>query len=302
MREMYATSRHLPTMNNPIRFVFFGTPDIAVTSLNALRDAGLTPACIVTAPDTKQGRGMVLTPSPVAVWADAHGIPVLKPSKLSNHDIVLELQKSHADLFVVVAYGKIIPQTLLDIPKKGTLNMHPSLLPKHRGPSPIESQILLETDVHNVGVSVMLLDEKMDHGPVLAQESVADGLPEWPITASKLRSILGHRGAQLLAQTTPSYVAGIVSPTAQDDTDATYCALIKKEDAELNFSDDAYTNYLKILAYDVWPRAYFFTEKNGKKLRVVVTKARFENNELIIERVIPEGKKEIPYEVFLKTN
>lgn len=287
-------------MTNVPPFVFFGTPDIAVVSLEALKKAGCLPALVVTAPDTHQGRGMVLTPSPAARWADTNGIPTLKPQKLSDPDLAEMLRASGADVFVVVAYGKIIPQALLDIPKFGTLNMHPSLLPRHRGPSPIESQILSETDKNGVGVSVMLLDEKMDHGPVLAQESVADELSEWPTAASHLRPLLAHRGAKLLAATLPQYVAGKLSPVPQNDAEATYCTMMKKEDARIDLSGDSYTNYLKVLAYDVWPRAYFFTEKNGKKIRVVITSARYEHDALVLERVIPEGKKEVAYRDFVR--
>ncbi|GMU74104.1 MAG: methionyl-tRNA formyltransferase [Candidatus Campbellbacteria bacterium] len=287
-------------MTNPFRFVFFGTPDIAVVSLQTLHDAGMIPSLIVTAPDTKKGRGMLLTPSDAAQWAHAHGVPVLKPVKLSEESVVENIRAVGADLFIVVAYGKIIPQALLDIPKHGALNMHPSLLPKHRGPSPIESQILSETNARNVGVSVMLLDEKMDHGPVLAQESVVDELPEWPVTASRLRALAARRGAHLLTRSIAPYLSGTLTPVPQDDTAATYCSMITKDDARIDLSDDPIKNYRAILAYDIWPRAYFFAEKNGARVRVVVTSARIENDALILERVIPEGRKEMAYEDFLR--
>ncbi len=287
-------------MANVPPFVFFGTPDIAVVSLEALKKAGCLPVLVVTAPNTHQGRGMVLTPSPAAQWADTNGIPTLKPQKLSDPDLAETLRASGADVFVVVAYGKIIPQALLDIPKFGTLNMHPSLLPRHRGPSPIESQILSETDKNSVGISVMLLDEKMDHGPVLAKETVADELNDWPVPASVLRPLLARRGAALLATVLPRYIAGELSPVPQNDAEATYCTMIKKEDALINLSGNPHVNYLKVLAYDIWPRAYFFTEKNGKKIRVVVTSARYEHDTLILERVIPEGKKEMTYGDFVR--
>ncbi len=285
-------------MTNSFRFVFFGTPDVAVASLDALAHADMTPVLIVTAPDTKQGRGMTLTPSRATQWGEAHNVPVCKPEKLSDAALISQLEATNADIFVVVAYGKILPKAILAIPKHGTLNMHPSLLPRHRGPSPIESQILSEKDAHAVGVSVMLIDEQMDHGPLLAQESVADALPEWPIAASHLRPLLAARGGKLLAETLPTYIDGSIHPIVQNDARATFCTMISKDDALLDLSGDPYTNYLKILAYDVWPRAYFFVEKNGKKIRVVVMKARFENDTLTIERVIPEGKKEMAYETF----
>jgi methionyl-tRNA formyltransferase len=280
-------------------FVFFGTPDIAVASLNTLFQAGFVPHTIVTAPDAPQGRGMVLTPPPAKVWALEHAIPVLQPKKLSDPDIVSALQASPSDFFVVVAYGKIIPQSILDIPRLGTLNMHPSLLPRHRGPSPIESQILHEQNPSGVGVSIMLLDEKMDHGPVLAQKTIANTVTQWPMPTHTLRPLLAEVGATLLTETLTSYSDGKATPVPQDDTQATYCKIIQKEDALIHLADDAYTNYKKILAYDVWPRAFFFAEKNGKHVRVVITSVRFENNTLNIERVIPEGKREMTYKEFL---
>lgn len=279
-------------------FVFFGTPDIAVTALDALFLEGFIPSAIVTAPDSPQGRGLVLTPSPVKVWAQEHNVPVLQPEKLSDTDTEISLKSLAPELFIVVAYGKIIPKRILDIPHKGALNLHPSLLPRHRGPSPIESQILHEQNPSNVGVSIMLLDEKMDHGPILAQQTLADTTTPWPMGARELRELLAHTGAQLLTITLSQYLSSAVLPISQQDDQATYCKMILKEDGLIDLADDAYTNYLKILAYNIWPRAYFFTEKNGKRIRVVVTEARFEDGILVLERVIPEGRKEMFYKEF----
>lgn len=286
---------------NPV-FVFFGTPDIAVTALETLARAGMSPARIVTAPDAPRGRGLTLSPSPVAQWAAAHGTPVSMPEKLSDPAFVSLLHSVGADLFVVVAYGKILPQSVLSIPRLGTLNMHPSLLPRHRGPSPVESQILHETDRSNVGVSVMLLDEAMDHGPVLTEKNIADALPQWPVSASALRSLLAQHGARLLAETLPAFIAGKIQPQPQDDTRATYCTRISKEDALIDLSAPPEETYKKILAYDIWPRAYFFTEKNGKRIRVIVTRAHLADGALVIDSVIPEGKKETSYKNFLSSN
>ena len=280
-------------------FVFFGTPDIAVTALDALFSEGFIPSQIVTAPDSPQGRGLVLTPSPVKVWAQVHNVPVLQPEKLSDAGIELSLESFAPEFFIVVAYGKIIPKRILDIPHKGTLNLHPSLLPRHRGPSPIESQILHEQNPSGVGVSIMLLDEKMDHGPVLAQQTLADITTPWPITARALRELLAHIGAQLLTKTLSDYLVGTILPIPQHDDQATYCKMISKEDGRIDLTGDPYTNYLKILAYNIWPRAYFFTEKNGKQIRVVVTEAHFKDGVLVLEKVIPEGRKEMSYKEFL---
>jgi len=132
----------MKTMNN-IPFVFFGTPEFAVSILEELKDAKIVPSLIVTAPDKPKGRGLVLTPPPVKIWAQLHNIPVVQPAKLDN-DFTEKLKNSSYKLFVVAAYGKIIPKAVLDIPTNGTLNVHPSLLPKYRGASPIQSQILAD--------------------------------------------------------------------------------------------------------------------------------------------------------------
>ena len=149
------------------RFVFFGTPEFAMIILEELELKGLLPLLVVTAPDKPKGRKLVVTPSEVKLWAQAHDIPVLTPEKLKNEEFVAELSKQEWDLFVVAAYGKIIPKNILEMPKRGVLNVHPSLLPKFRGSSPIESAIL--SDEKFTGVTIMQLDEEMDHGPVLAQ-------------------------------------------------------------------------------------------------------------------------------------
>jgi methionyl-tRNA formyltransferase len=285
---------------NDFSFVFFGTPDIAVVTLEALRARDLVPALIVTARDMPQGRGLHLTPSPVHAWADTNNIPVTAPAKLSDEEFLNLIRELKPDVGVVVAYGKILPQALLDLFPKGMLNMHPSLLPRHRGPSPIESQILLEEDPADVGVSVMLLDEAMDHGPVLAQKKALPAiLAEWPTHASRLYSLLAHEGGELLADTLPRWVSDEIVAQEQNHGVATYCAKIKKGDALLDLSDDARTNYRKILAYDMWPRAFFMHMHMGKQIRVIVTDATYENDALMIKRVIPEGKREMSYEEFL---
>jgi methionyl-tRNA formyltransferase len=301
---MIISQAHTPLGTHPFRFVFFGTPAIAVASLEALAARTMLPSLIVTAPDAPQGRHLVLTPSPVKTWGLARGIPVISPKKLSEEGVAGALREANADVFVVVAYGKILPQWLLDLPRRGTLNMHPSLLPKHRGPSPIESQILIEKDVSDVGVSVMLLDETMDHGPVIAQ---ARALPdiisrEWPMRASILHPILASIGATLLAETLPQWVAKEIDVQDQDHNKATYCSKITKEDAHLDLSDDPEKLYRTFLAYDLWPRAFSTIEHNGRTVRFVITDAVLDDGHFIIKKVIPEGKKEMSYDDFLRGN
>jgi len=144
--------------------VFFGTSRFSVIVLEELKKAGIMPELVVTAPDTPQGRKLILTPPPVKAWAQENGVKFLQPQKLDD-SFIGQLSKVNAQLFLLASYGKIIPQKVLDLPQHGTLNVHPSLLPKYRGPSPIQSQIL--ADDKNVGVSIILLDEKMDHGPIV---------------------------------------------------------------------------------------------------------------------------------------
>lgn len=283
----------------PLRFVFFGTPDIAVASLDQLAVAGFAPTLIVTAPDKPQGRHMELTPSDVKVWADAHNIPTLQPKTLKDEAVVEQLRAQDADLFIVVAYGKIIPQNVLDLPKRGTLNMHPSILPRHRGPAPIESQILTEKNGEDVGVSIMLLDADIDHGPVITQRNNLPELTEqWPIKASELRPLLARYGGKLLVQVLSDLDASLSKAQTQDHTKATFCTKLTKEDALIDLTGDPVTNYRKILAYDIWPRAYCFVERHGKQMRVIITDAVVEEGRLVLTKVIPEGKREMEYGEF----
>ena len=277
-----------------VRWVFFGTPDLSVTILDELARAGFLPSIIVTRPDAPVGRGNVLTPPPVKVWAHAHTVPVLQPQKMTP-DFIADLQKETWDVFIVAAYGKILPQTLLDIPAHGTLNVHPSLLPRLRGPSPIVSAIL--TDESETGVSIIVLDAQMDHGPIVEQEVVE--ITDWPPRASDLERLLAKRGGELLADTLIPWVRGEIRARAQEDTHATFCKIIKKEDGLINLSDDPYQNLLKIRAFDGWPGTYTFFERGEKKIRVQIIDARLSpDGSLEIITVRPEGKRDMPYADF----
>lgn len=253
--------------------------------LEELYKKNIVPTLLVTTPDSKVGRGLILTPSPVKVWGEKHDIDVLE-----NHTDEI-LLNTEWDLFIVASYGKILPQELLDLPNKGVLNVHPSLLPKFRGASPIVSAIL--EDEQETGVSIMLLDEKMDHGPIVAQASVA--VDNWPPKASVLEDILVIEGGKLLAEVIPLYMKGDITPEAQNHDNATFTKKITKEDGLLNLEDDGYKNFLKIQAFENWPGTYFFV--NDK--RVKITDADYDG-ELVINKVIPEGKKEMNYEDFLR--
>lgn len=270
------------------KFVYFGTPEFAVTVLNQLAYAGFVPILVVTAPDKPQGRKLVVTPPPVKVWAEQHAVPVLQPEKL-DAAFLAQLKDSNADLFVVASYGKILKKEVLDMPKYGTLNVHPSLLPKYRGSSPIEAPIL--NGDTETGVSIMLLDEQMDHGPIIVQQSVP--LTE-NSTGPELENKLATLGGELLAATIPGWIDGTIRSTEQDHSQATFTKKVKKEDGLIDLSDDPIQNYRKFRAYQDWPRTYFIHDNK----RVVVTKAKLEDGIFTIENVIPEAKKEMPYEDF----
>ncbi|NBD73423.1 methionyl-tRNA formyltransferase, partial [Patescibacteria group bacterium] len=167
-------------------FVFFGTPELATVVLDELEAAGLVPTLITTQPDRPRGRGRALAPPPVKIWAHERGIDVLQPENLRDDPALDVLLNSEWSYFVVAAFGMLIPKRLLEHPAHGCLNVHPSLLPKYRGSTPVQSQIL--ADDPSCGVSIILLDEEVDHGPVLAQASISP--EEWPLRASVLNGIL----------------------------------------------------------------------------------------------------------------
>ncbi len=284
------------------RIAFFGTPNIAVSALSQLKEHGILPAVIITNPDAPQGRKMVLTPPPVKVWAEEQKMPVLQPHSLKTNDSVVAYLETHGiNLIIVAAYGKIIPKSILDIPKHGTLNVHPSLLPKLRGASPIRSAIL--EDMRETGVTIMLLDEELDHGPILAQEVVDINKESWPLRGQELDTLLASRGGKLLAQVIPKWINGDITPVPQDHSLATFCTKISKTMGEINLTENPYQNLLKIRAFDGWPGTYFYTERNGTRIRVKILDAELSSDgSLKILRVIPEGKNEMAYEDFTHGN
>lgn len=285
-------------MSSQPRFVFFGTPRFAAIILDELAKAGHLPVLVVSAPAKPKGRGLVMTPSEVSVWATEHEIPCITPSSLHNPDIVQTIRDARADVFVVAAYGKILKPEILDMPPRGVLNVHPSLLPKFRGSSPIESFLL--SDEPHTGVTIMLLDAEMDHGPIVAQrERVMDD--RYP-KGSALTDDLAHFGGALLAEVLPAWASGDMHASAQDHTRATYTKKIAKQDGQIDLSGDALLALKKIRAFDDWPGAYFFATSGDKKIRVRVTDAHRQGDTLVIDRVVPEGKKEMPYQDFLRGN
>jgi methionyl-tRNA formyltransferase len=271
------------------KIVFFGTPEMSVWALEELCAAGIVPAIIITAPDAKAGRGRVLTPPPVKLWAKEHDILVLQPEKLDK-EFIQELANTDWDAFIVFAYGKLLPQALLDVPRRGTLNIHPSMLPLLRGPSPVRTA-LARDEQESVGISIIELDKKMDHGPIVAQASIE--LTEWPMRGTVLDEMLSREGGKLLAEAMLPWLNKELVPEPQEHSAATYCSFLQKSDGEIDLKDDDYENYLKYCAYDGWPGTFFFDAK-GKRIKVTQAHLNPEGV-FVIDKVIPEGKKEMDY-------
>lgn len=281
----------------PLRIAFFGTPLFAVRIAEALDDANMTPLLVVTQEDKARGRHQVVVPTEMKLWAIEHAVDVITPHNLVNDASLSILENSEWDLFVVASYGTILPKNLLDLPKHGVLNVHPSLLPKFRGASPVRSAIMLDQR-DTVGVTIMKLDEEMDHGPIIAQARLEPD--PWPIGATLLEDTLAREGGSLLVEAIPPYIAGEITPEEQDHSKATYSHKIEKAMGEITLEGNAHENLRRIKALEGWPCAYFFVEKNGKPLRVKIMDAELGvDGALYVTKVIPEGKAEMSYKDFL---
>ena len=278
-----------------MKFVFFGTPYVARDTLAMLIDVGFVPELVVTNPDAPRGRGHVLTPSETKVLAEAHGIPVFTPVQI-DESVIAEIATRGCEYAICVAYGKILPKALIDAFPKGILNIHYSLLPKYRGASPVESAILHgET---TTGVTIQKMVPKLDAGDIVAQAETEIGETE---NTTALRARLITLGAELLIRTLPEYLAGTVVLKPQDETAATYATKMKKEDGLLDLLGDTKTNWNKYRAYNEWPGTYFFIERNGKQVRVKIKEAVFTSDgRFQVVRVIPEGKKEMHFDDFMR--
>lgn len=281
-------------MNNR-PFIFFGTPYVASDTLARLLNAGYKPLAVVTNPPAPVGRGRVITPSPTHTLAQENSIPVFTPEKITS-EFIQELQELNADYALVVAYGKILPQELIDIFPLGLLNIHYSLLPKYRGASPVEAALLNGDTV--TGVSIQKLALEMDAGDILVQKEETVLRDD---TTTTLRARLIELGASALVDILSSFENGTATFVPQDHTQATRCRKIKKEEGELDLLSDAQTNWNKYRAYIENPGTYFFVAQGDKKVRVKIKSAKLEKGVFTPLRVVPENKSEMDYSVFLKS-
>lgn len=279
-----------------MRIAFFGTDRFATTTLDRLAAAGIAPAAIVCAPDRPAGRGMELREPEAKAWAKRHGVTCLQPEKLDEAFAADLRARGPWDAFAVASYGKIIPARVLEIPASGCLNLHPSLLPRHRGATPIEAAML--ADERDTGVSVILMDEKMDHGPILAQAALA--FDEWPARPEVERRA-AEVGGDLLADTLTAWLAGGIAAQPQDESRATYTKMLQKADGDLAKATTERERFLRIQAMSPWPGAFLYvTAKNGRPVRVKILSARWdaEARRCAFGSVVPEGRGATDWESF----
>ncbi|MGN0451028.1 MAG: methionyl-tRNA formyltransferase [Acutalibacteraceae bacterium] len=246
-----------------MKLVFMGTPDYAVKTLEALISAGHNVAAVFAQPDKPVGRKHIITAPPVKVCAEKHGITVYQPSTLRDGKAEEVLKEIAPDAIVVVAYGKILPKEILEIPKFGCVNGHASLLPKYRGASPIQWCIVCgETET---GVTAMKMDEGMDTGDIIKTAKTEIGAEE---TAEELFDRLSALTAELLVNTLADLEKGNITPKKQDEEKASYAPIIKKEMAQLDFINmTAKEIHNAVRGYYSWPCAYFFLE--NKRVKVI---------------------------------
>lgn len=285
-----------------LNIAFFGTPDLARIVLEELALAGIVPSLVITNPDAPVGRKAVMTAPPAKVWAIENNIPVIQPASLREATTLPELTSHPWDLFIVAAYGKLIPQWLLNIPTHGALNVHPSLLPNLRGASPIRSAIA--QNIRTTGVSIMLLDAELDHGPIVVQMNTDISAENWPVPGLVLEEGMAHQGGALLASIIPDYISGKLTPIAQNHDEATFCTKIEKSMSELKINphnlpagNEAYLMLLKIRAFDGWPETFFMYE--GKRIKIKHAGLSADGT-LLITRIVPEGKNETDWISYFK--
>ncbi len=294
------------------RLVLMGSPAFALPTFEALAEEHEI-AAVFTQPDQPAGRGLRPTPTPVKRWTVARGLPVFQPRSLRRDPkAIAQLRALKPDAIVVVAYGLILPPEVLRLPPYGCLNLHPSLLPRYRGPAPIQAA-LLNGDTET-GVTVMLMTEEVDAGPILAMERESIGPED---TAETLGERLAQRGARLMRETLRRWLAGEITPQPQDDSQATYCPRITKADGEIDWRRPAVEIERRIRAFTPWPGCYTFWR--GRRLKIGRARVRPDlqappgqvmpadggaavgtgEGALMLLEVQPEGKRMMPIEAFL---
>lgn len=297
-------------MSDNTKIVFMGSPEFALQTLKALFQTYAVVG-VVTQPDRAAGRGRELKPPAVKTLALALGIPVIQPERLSQPDTMDQLRVWAPDVIVVAAFGQILKQDVLDLPKFGCINVHASLLPRWRGAAPINAAILHGDE--EAGVTIMKMDAGLDTGPILAQRSVRIETDE---TAGSLFDKLSVLGADLLLETLPGIFSGKIKPRPQPEGGTTYAGMMKKQEGELDFSKPALELERKVRAFNPWPGAFFEWDGNRLKVhRANVSQGKKREGErlvldgfpavgtseglLVLKEVQPAGKKRMDGKSFL---
>lgn len=244
-----------------LSLVFMGTPGFAVPALRMLHEKGFNLLGVVTQPDRPRGRGRKISASPVKEEALRLGLRVFQPEKVREDAFLAEMKALKPQLVVVVAFGQILPKELLAIPPLGCINVHASLLPAYRGAAPIQWAII--NGERETGISIMLMDEGLDTGAVLAQEKVA--IPD-DMTSGQLQEMLAHKGAELLTKTIRLWEKGEIEPLPQDKNRASYAPLLKREHERIDWENTAFKIHNQIRGLEPWPGAY--TIFKGKQLKI----------------------------------
>lgn len=243
------------------RIVFMGTPDFAVQTLRALIQHHEIIG-VVTQPDRPSGRNRQVQSSPVKQVALAAGIPILQPERIRRPEAMAELRQWTPDVYIVAAFGQILPQTVLDIPAYGSVNVHASLLPRWRGAAPIQTAIRAGDD--RSGITIMKMDAGLDTGPILSTRAIPLAPDE---TGASLHDKLATLGADLLIETLPGYLDGRIIPQPQDDAASTYAPMMKKEEGNIDWNQPALVIERLVRAFTPWPGTY--THWNGALLKIL---------------------------------
>lgn len=278
------------------KIIFLGTPEFGAIILEGLVKNNYKPVLVITSPDKPVGRKQILTPSAVKIVAQKYNLPLAYQPE--------ETKKIKPDLIVCAAYGQILSKEVLEIPKYGCLNVHPSLLPKYRGPSPIQTAIL--NNDKETGVTIFLMDEKIDHGKIVASSKyqIANN-----VYYQKLEKELAELAIKLLIETIPKWVNNEITPQPQDDSKATYTKTLKKGDGRIDWKKSAEEIERQIRAFSLWPGSFTFWQ--GKRIKILeaeAVKTPLENKlaikcgkgYLIIKKLQPEGKKPMSSDDFLR--
>jgi len=305
--------------NSKEKIIFIGTPEFGAIVLEEMIKGGYTPVLVVTSPDKKVGRKQIITPPPVKKIAEKHDIAVVQPEKIK--DAIPQIKNINSDLIIIAASSYIIPKEILDIPKYGSLNVHPSLLPRWRGPSPVQFTILNGDE--KTGVSVMKVAEKVDAGPIVSQEEIILKEKE---TYTQLHNKLGELGGKLLAETIPKWMKGEIETKDQNEKEATYSKILKKEDGKIDWRKPAEEIERQIRAFSPWPGSFTFWQRSDKSIKIEILRARVYKNInssnyqigktlvapqnhlciqtgkefLVVEKLQMEGKKEMNSEDFMR--